>query len=518
MKSIFLTGFIFLVISSNLLIVNFSFIPLKNVVLAETESTEVLQLRISTDENQLVKNTPIIIKVKDHSLLSLKFNTSTVYYESIELPSQTDDLDGDGIIDEIVFQLPSDIDEGTTQLFDLHLGEESLDVNQSVNPNIRISQDLYNLSYSKWLSQNQSITFKNDTGHLAPTVHDIGEVIWVETDWAILCLYISAAWRQSSWKHIILKDSNWDVVMAKYDPWLEDLEPYEDTYPSWTWSRWLWSRFMYESDPGWHTAGVESSNLPWNLWERIPDEVKVAKVGDVRTVIQTYSGIGHNDNIEIQDKLHAVRTYTIYSGFEGIAQNFRLEGGDEDAAAESMTALSGGPLVFHSKCIDLGMDYTTNPWTTIANSNHFDKVVTEGGATDRYQPTKELRKLDLSKLRSAYLGMYSSSSKNGFVYNWGDFAIKDNIASIVWSGDELVIQYSFEQFPIDGIDRILIPFCGSSTGGNPESYMTTLNDYWSSKYTLEVTRHEITPFPLIISFFSILYLGVIVLYWRKRSK
>ncbi|MHA2139819.1 MAG: hypothetical protein ACW98G_18195, partial [Candidatus Hodarchaeales archaeon] len=352
--------------------------------------------------------------------------------------------------------------------------------------NIWIAKGLYNETYENWLPTFYVTSYRNSTGHLPPSIHEVGEVIWIETDWAILCLHISAGWRQSSWKHIFLKDQNWDLVMAEFDPWAADLEPWTDAYPSWVWSRWLWSEFSYDAT-SWHTGGWYETNQTDQ-----PDEVRIEKVGPVRAVIQTYSWSGYKGPYNrLQANLHAIRTFTMYNNFPGIAQNLRLGGGDELAAAQSMLELYQEPLSIDTRFYDRSMDSTSIPWAYMPDSNSFDRVYStnipnRAGNTMR-EVTGDDHHIDKMNLVTPFVGMYNNQTKNGFMFIFGDFESLDSYYyTIKWYDTELAIMYSFERFPLEGINRVLIPYSGSATNSNPENFMDELNSYWSNNYTLPV--------------------------------
>ncbi|MHA2364686.1 MAG: DUF4861 family protein [Candidatus Hodarchaeales archaeon] len=423
---------------------------------------------ISSDLTKLIANTPIIIDPQILGINAEKLPTAIVNDGDVELPTQSDDLDGDGTIDEIVFQLTEEIEVNSSKKFSIYFKENGKNNSQDINDDITLTQGFYNATYSDYLPPFHSSSFMNGTT-LSEDVHEVGKVVWIKTDWGILCLYVEAGWRQSSWKHIILKNEDWDVVMGSV----------YDAVNDW---RWRWSKMWYEADRGWHTGLV-------------PDKVSIAKVGPVRVVIQTVSGIGYNGIYGIAKGLNTTRTYKIYNGFAGITQNFRLTGDDAIKASVNITEFYGNPLDFASKWVDLGLNTTVRPWVPNENSNGFNRIYgpnmpNMGGNDSRYN-LPELMNFNLSKVTAPYFGMYNDE-KEGFMVYWGDVpscsnsTIHNCITKVDWSDGEIDVKYSFEQFPLTGLDRVMVPFKAT---GDVTSHVDSLYEQWTFDYTIT----DVTP-------------------------
>ncbi|MFX0013159.1 MAG: DUF4861 family protein [Promethearchaeota archaeon] len=454
-------------------------------------------ITITAGEDGIIADTPIIIEpgVLPEGIENLQ--TAIVYDGDTALPTQADDLDGDDEIDEIVFQLPEDLDADEEKKFSLYVLDEGDDNGQDPSASIDAEFDEYNASYSDWLPSTYTTGYSNASGN-APLVDEVGNVTWIETDWAVMCVYISSGWRKSAFKHIYMKDEQWDVGMAKWDPWSD-------------W-QFQWTRVFWEADNGWHDG---------NDFKNTSDTVEMLKVGPVRCVLQTKSGIGYKGDFGIQDDLRALRTFTFYSGFPGIHQNIRLTGGDEDEASESMTDLYGGPLQFTTKFLDFSTDTSTSPWSTFPDSNGFNMVYAlgtpnEAGNSNRENPDEQF--LNLTKMTTTYFGMYSSATKNGYMINFalGENAttfIKDHVTSIDWSDGEIVVKQSYEKFPLEGINRVYVPF---SKATNPKTQMDTLNGYWTVDYDMETSKPAPAPgFELVITLVTAAAIAIILR--RKRG-
>ncbi|UCE12998.1 MAG: DUF4861 family protein [Candidatus Heimdallarchaeota archaeon] len=459
------------------------------------------EITVTAGDDKILKNTPVIIDVGDLPEGVENLATAIVYDGDTELQTQADDLDGDGTIDEIVFQLPAYIEANKDKKFSLYTQETGTDNNQTAT--ITAGQGKYNETYDDWLPSTAYSNFKNATGHTAPMVLEVGDVVWIDTDWATMCVYISAGWRKSAFKHIYMKDDNWDMTMAKWDPWTD-------------WQV-QWTRQFWEADYGWHDG---------NDFGNTSDTVEMLKVGPVRCILQTKSGIGYNGALGKHDTLRALRTFTFYNGFAGIHQNIRLTGGDEVAASTGMTALYGGPLQFTTKILDFSANTSATPWTSYPKSNGFDKVYApgtpnKGGNSDRYQAVDSNRVLDLTKATATYFGMYSSASKNGYMLNFalGENAtafIKDHITSIDWSDGEIVVKQEYEKFPLEGINRVLVPFSGSGAGTDVGAHMDALNDAWATELDVEVSEPAAAPgFELLLTI--VVATGLAVMYKRKQK-
>ncbi|UCE15029.1 MAG: DUF4861 family protein [Candidatus Heimdallarchaeota archaeon] len=435
---------------------------------------EVGIMEITADVDPLVADKPVIIQASEFSSFPLDPATIVIKDGDIELPTQADDLDGDGVVDEIVFQLPHTIAAKDSKVFSLYAKNERLDNGQSTM--ISVAQAKYHESFKNWLPSTVYSKYINTTGHIAPAVATVGDVVWIDTDRATMCVYLSAGWRQSSFKHVYVKDDNWDLVKANWDPWTD-------------W-RYNWTRTIYDADYGWHDS---------NEYGNTSDTIELLKVGPVRCVLQTLSGIGYKGALGIHDNLRALRTFTFYNGFSGIHQNLRLTGGDEIAASIGMTALYGGPLQFATKYLDFSIDTSTIPWTTFPDGNGFDMVYgpgtpNKGGNSNRYQAVDSDRAFDLSLMTATYFGMYSSGSKNGYMSNFALGAeastfITDHLTDLIWSDGEIQVFQEFEEFSLEGINRVLVPFSGSDVvGADLETHIDTLNNHWAAEYTIDIIR------------------------------
>ncbi|MHA2364500.1 MAG: DUF4861 family protein [Candidatus Hodarchaeales archaeon] len=426
--------------------------------LARTGAT----FNVTAGETSLAINTPIIIDANELPFNQTQLATSIVYSDSTALPTQADDLNNDGIIDEIVFQLPTAISSSSSKTFTIYANDTGTGNGQNPNSNLQITQGLYNETYSNILPSIFSTSFNasNNESILAPAVNRVGDVIWIETDWAILCLYVSAAWKHSSWRHIILTGEDWDLVTGS-------------TFNATSDWKWEWSRFMYEGDYGWH-SNINTS-----------DTISIAKIGSVRAVIQTISGIGYKGINGIAEGINATRTFFIYSGISGIAQNLRLTGTDAVSASQNMTNLYGVPLEFNTKFIDFGLNSSINPWALINVSNNFNHIYSPSmpniaGNDSRYQSNLIYREFNLSKITHPYFGMYNDQNE-GFVVYWGNIP-PANLLGIYWDEGEIDVKYSFNQFPLTGINRILIPFKAS---GTVTDYIDSLYSKWLSNYEIQ---------------------------------
>ncbi|MHA2029671.1 MAG: DUF4861 family protein, partial [Candidatus Kariarchaeaceae archaeon] len=276
-------------------------------------------------------------------------------------------------------------------------------------------------------------------------------------------MYVEAGWRQSGFKHIYMKDLGWDVLMAQWNASSD--------------GNWQWIRSFWEADFGWHNGDY-------------PDKLTISNVGPVRAVVQTESGIGYNGRYGVSDEIRASKTYTFYDNFAGIAQNIRLVGTDAVAASEDMTALYGGPLEFTSKFLDFSMNHTADPWVPYVQSNAFDTVYSPGapylsGNQSRYQPDGDLRKLNVSLMTEPYFGMFNSTGY-GYGFYWGHFDYRNNIAGLDWSDGEIVVKYEFDQFPLGGINRLLLPFSDSA---DPNATIDAMVNDWTNEYYLITTSY-----------------------------
>ncbi|MHA2298863.1 MAG: DUF4861 family protein, partial [Candidatus Hodarchaeales archaeon] len=228
----------------------------------------------------------------------------------------------------------------------------------------------------------------------------------------------------------------------------------------------------------------------------------IAKAGPVRIVIQTESGIGYNGKFGVAEDLKARRTFVLYNDIPGIVRNLQLVGEDAvDAYKVGMTDIYGGPLDFASKFVDLGMNTSVTPWVPKTDSNGFDMLYSPDGAysadnNSRYQPNRDLLGfMNLTEVTTPWVGMYSSSSENGYVVNIGQADYIDTLYSIDWWDGELAIKYAFERFPLEGVNQILIPVNGSDVTTTVGALMDALNEPWTREYSIALTSNidEIPP-------------------------
>ncbi|MHA2253691.1 MAG: hypothetical protein ACXAD7_25250 [Candidatus Kariarchaeaceae archaeon] len=293
----------------------------------------------------LTAGTPIVLKTTDFQLPYSMLQTAVVMDStgSTAYTTQCDDLNGDNIVDEIVFLLPNPIAASAQVEFLLRGSTDGASNGDAADAALKVSYETnYSDTYDEWLPAANSQDFMNGTAFY-PMVSEVGEVVWAETEWGIVCLYVSAGWRQSSWKHIITKGTNdVDLVMGEYNA-------------SNDW-RWQWTKFGYEADQGWHNGDAA-------------DTVTMAEAGPLRIVIQTESGIGYNGLFGVDSGLKARRTFVLYKSIPGIIRNLQIIGENGTAAFESMTDFYGGPMTIASKFVAHDQNTTspvvnkTLPWT-----------------------------------------------------------------------------------------------------------------------------------------------------------
>lgn len=165
--------------------------------------SQAVTISITAGSDGLVVGTPIILN--DLELISsLSLATVVVIDGSTVLPTQYDSELG-----KIVFQLPNTLEAHSSATFEVQ-GETTGSSNGQL-ATIQIGQGDYDATYDDWLPSWTTTTFMNGTKP-ANMVKAIGDVIWVETDWGILCLAVEADWRQGTWRHVIMKDTEWDAV------------------------------------------------------------------------------------------------------------------------------------------------------------------------------------------------------------------------------------------------------------------------------------------------------------------
>ncbi|MHA2253770.1 MAG: DUF4861 family protein [Candidatus Kariarchaeaceae archaeon] len=448
--------------------------PLTSITQTKVSSqiVDFAKFHVATGLVDLPAGTPIILKTTDFQLPYSMLGTAVVMDSTgtTAYTTQCDDLNGDGIVDEIVFLLPATITAGNTVEFLLTGKTEGLTNGHTTDPDLKVKHEMnYNETYADWLPT-----------CLSNMVNEVGEVVWAETDWGIFCLYVSAGWRQSSWKHIILKGSNTDIVMADYnatDDW-----------------RWQWTKMGYE-DPGWHTG--EGA-----------DTVTIAKAGPVRIVIQTESNIDYNGPFGKANDTKARRTFVLYDNIHGIVRNLQIIDEASKEAWAGMTNYYGGPLVLASKFVDHGMNTSVSPWNANEGSLGFNTIYSPNNpglaANDsRWQNNSDIRKFNLSalELTEPWFTMYNASTNNGFIVDWGNYDYLDTLTSIDWSDGEIDVKYSFEYFPLEGINQILIPIDGSAITTVPGDF-AALHDALTLEYYLIFDTQGLDEIPPMFSTYT----------------
>ncbi|MFX0086549.1 MAG: DUF4861 family protein, partial [Candidatus Hodarchaeota archaeon] len=106
---------------------------------------------ITTNGADIIAGTPIILKAADLPLPYSKLQTAIVYDGTSPLTTQNDDLDGDGIVDEIVFQLASTLSDPSSKTFTVKVMDEGITNGQAVTTAITMERGLYNETYADWL-------------------------------------------------------------------------------------------------------------------------------------------------------------------------------------------------------------------------------------------------------------------------------------------------------------------------------------------------------------------------------
>ena len=417
---------------------------------------------VTAGSDGLVANTPVII---DDSELTDTFSLATAIVKSgtTELPTQHDEELG-----ELVFQLPSAIAVNGSATFEVYAEETGTSNGQSAS--IKLGKGRYNETYGDWLPDKFSDTFTDATGKVVQPSetwwgpNSIGEVIWVETDWAIMCLHVGASWRQGSWKHVIMTDADpakeWDAANAMYNA----------SEGPWKWGTGLFN----DVDPGWGSGATVLAN----------DTVNFVKVGPVRAVMQMVSRVGYSGVVG-EVAINASRTYSVYDGFSGIAQLFNITGAKANEAFVDFKPLNfDAELTITTQIIDGA--YPT--WNLVEGSNNFTKVYAPGdGVKDRVGGGN----FDLTKVNDSYVGVYNESNY-GFALNWGSYSYKQNVTKIDWSEEVVMaIRYSFDYFPRTGLNRLYVPFSGGAVGtGSVTDYIDSLNARWVAPYTTSVSLYE----------------------------
>ncbi len=418
-------------------------------------------ITVTAGDDDLVEGTPIILNA---SMIpdGIAKATAIIMDEDTELPTQFDED-----LDELVFQLPADLEADASVTFDI-VGEAS-GSNNGQSASITIGQGDYATTYDDWLPTWATKGFMNGTTQ-ANMVKVIGDVIWVETDWAVLCLAVEADWRQGTWRHVAMKDPKWDAVGTHN--W--------NASSDWQF-QWAASLFQ-DADEGWPRGGG------------LPDTVEIKEVGPVRAVIKTIANAPFKDNLgQLVQNCNATRTYTMYDGFVGIAQHFTLSGENATQAMTDFTELNDleEPLRMKHQMMD----------GTLLKKVHVPGITTDfargGGA------------VDMSDATDPYFAIYNDTTKFGYVYNYAD---KKNLEAFD-PGNEIVMNYKYTKFPEEGLCRFYIPF--DTYTGTFADHAASLNTMWTAEYTYEIEAAAAAPgFTLLFS--TIILIGVALVIRKRR--
>ena len=421
---------------------------------------------VTAGSDGLAAGTPIIMADSEFSD-DFSLATAVVMDGDTDLPTQYD-----ADLGELVFQLPAAIAASGEQTFEVE-ASASGDTNDQTTT-ITMTQGDYNETYSDYLPAWSSALLMNGSA-LANDVHSIGDVIWVETSWGVLCLQVEAEWRQGTWKHVILKAENWDAVGG-----------FHEAATNW---RWRWAAALFQdADEGWQYGG------------RGADSVTIKNIGPVRAVIQVVANSDWDDNYDQRvQNMNATRTYTIYSGTPGIAQHFTLTGSNATQAMTDFKVLNDldEPLRLKHQLMD--SQYNTS------GSNNLSTIYVPGDMTY----TRGTATFNLSKLTDPYFAVYNDVSKKGYVYNYGS---TDDITNID-AGNEVVVNYAFDAFPTAGLNRYWTPF--STFTGAIADHAEAVNNMWVASYTTAFEEHA-KPAPGFEIAIGTLTLVAIALFVKKR--
>ena len=433
---------------------------------ASVSAWNAVTIVVTAGSDGLAAGTPIIMADSEFSG-DFALATAVVMDGDTELPTQYD-----ADLGELVFQLPAAIAASGEQTFEVE-ASSSGDTNDQTTT-ITMTQGDYNETYSDYLPAWSSTLLMNGTA-LASDVHSIGDVIWVETDWGILCLQVEADWRQGTWKHVILKAENWDAVGG-----------FHKAATNW---RWRWAQALFQdADEGWPRGGGA------------PDTIEIMTYGPVRAVIRAVANSNFKDNLGQQvQNVNATRTYTIYSGTPGIAQHFTLTGTNATQAMTDFKVLNelDEPLRMKHQLMD--SQYNTS------GSNNLSTVYVPGDATYN----RGTAVFNLSKLTDPYFAVYNDVSKHGYVYNYGS---TDKITNID-AGNEVVMNYAYDAFPTAGLNRYWTPF--STFTGTIADHAAAVNNMWVASYTTAMEEHA-KPAPGFEIVMGTLTLVGIAIFVRKR--
>ncbi|MFX0210496.1 MAG: hypothetical protein ACFFDT_31240 [Candidatus Hodarchaeota archaeon] len=423
-------------------------------------------ITVTTGDDELVEGTPIILNA---SLIEgIEPATAIVMDGDTELPTQYDED-----LNELVFQLPDAIEANGTATFDITGEESGSDNDQTAS--IKIGQGDYDATYDDWLPTWATTTFMNGTTE-CNMVKAIGDVIWVETDWGVLCLAVEADWRQGTWRHVVMKDSEWDAVGTHN--W--------NACANWQF-QWAASLFQ-DADEGWQHGAPA-------------DTVTIKEVGPVRAVIQTVANSDYKDLLaQSVQNCNATRTYTIYDGFVGIAQHFTLTGDNATQAMTDFTALNDleEPLRMKHQLMDGRFnEMGANNLSTIHVPGKSPDFARGGGAVDMTDAT------------DPYFAVYEDDG-HGYVYNYADM---ENLEKFD-PGNEIVMNYAFDAFPEEGLHRYYIPF--NSYTGSFADHAAALNTMWTAEYGTEFEAAAAAPgFELFLS--TVVLIGAAIVIRKRRQ-
>ncbi|MHA1996081.1 MAG: hypothetical protein ACW97Z_16210 [Candidatus Hodarchaeales archaeon] len=403
---------------------------------------------VTAGSDALVVGTPIIIAGSEFSG-DFALATAVVMDGATALPTQYD-----AGLDELVFQLPAAVAASGSKTFEVQADATGSSNGQSAT--ITMGQGDYNETYSDWVPTWYAPYLANGTGH-STRLDSYGDVIWVETDWAVLCLTVEADWRQGTFKHVFMKNADWDAAGGFHNA---------------TTGNWRWEQSLFQdADEGWPRGGGA------------PDTIEIKKVGPVRAVIKAIANSNFKDNLGQQvQNVNATRTYTIYNGFAGIAQHFTITGTNATQAMTDFSVLNTlmEPMRMKHQLLD-GL-YNT------LGSNNLTKVFVPGDATLNNETyTRGTATFNLSAVTDSYFAVYNDSDTRGYVYNWGPFGYLENLTNID-AGNQVVMNYAFDMFPTGGFDRYWTPF--STFTGDIGVHAAAVNDGWVASYTVAITDHD----------------------------
>ncbi len=406
---------------------------------------------VTAGSDALVVGTPIIIAGSDFSG-DFALATAVVMDGATALPTQYD-----AGLDELVFQLPAALAASGSKTFEVQADATGSSNGQT---SITMTRGDYNETYSDFLPAWSSAYIMNGSA-LANDVHSIGDVIWVDTDWGVLCLQVEASWRHGTWKHVIMKDNNWDVVSG-----------FLNATSDW---RWRWETGLFQdADEGWQVGG------------RGPDTIEIESAGPVRAVIRAVANSPHRDLDQyLVENANATRTYTVYNGIPGITQHFAITGPNATQAHTDWSVLS--EVLEPLKMKHQHLDSTSNT----LGSNNLTKVYVAGDPTPSNETYTRNAVANLTAVTDSYFAVYNDTDTRGYVYNWGPFEYLDNITNLEFA-NQIVMNYRFDYFPAAGFNRYWIPFSSftGNIGDHAASLNTNMKSLMEASYTFVITEHD----------------------------